>query len=168
MFTIPNILSFIRIPLALVFLQENPFYRALAIALALLSDGLDGYLARRTNNVSRFGTLLDPFSDKFFVLFICFFFINEHKLSLLDASLLVCRDFSVLLFGVFLLWKGRLKNYQFRSIWCGKITTVCQLIVLFGLTCNVPIPSYFYTVFLVLGLLAFVELIIRPMPEASK
>lgn len=47
MFTLPNLISLTRLPLALVFLQENTFYRIAALILAMLSDALDGYYARR-------------------------------------------------------------------------------------------------------------------------
>ena len=158
MFTIPNFLSFLRFPLALFFLQENPFYRALAIVIALMTDGLDGYVARKFHQKSRFGTILDPISDKFFVFFALYILINEGRLSIPEACFLICRDFSVILYGCYLAWRGRLFDYQFRAIWCGKITTVLQFTVLMCLTLQIAIPPYLYGIFALLGALALGEL----------
>ena len=111
--TWPNIFSFSRIPLAFLFLQENPPWRICAVILALLSDGLDGYLARRQRLSSKFGTLLDPFADKFFVLFAAIILIHEGRLNLWQAMAIACRDISVLLFGTYLMLNKRLFKYEF-------------------------------------------------------
>lgn len=158
--TLPNLISFSRIPLALLFLQDNPAWRLFAIILALLSDGLDGYLARRQSMTSKFGALLDPFADKFFVIFIAIILINEGRLHLWQAVALACRDISVLLFGIYLVLNKRLVKYQFRAIWCGKVTTIFQFFVLMCLTLHIAIPSPLYIMFILLGLLSLVELAI--------
>ena len=158
MATIPNIISFIRLPLALLFLQNHPLYRTIAILLAMLSDGLDGYIARRYRMTSTFGTMLDPLMDKFFVLFCLGIFIGEDRLTLWEAAAFICRDFSVLFFGVYLALKGHLSTYRFRSIWCGKVTTFLQFSILLALTFEFAIPPIAYTIFIVLGLFALVEL----------
>jgi phosphatidylglycerophosphate synthase len=159
-FTWPNLISFIRIPLAFLFLQENAAWRLVAVILALLSDGLDGYLARRQKNFSQFGTLLDPFTDKFFVIFAVIILMNEEKLLFWQAMALACRDISVLIFGFYLTLNKRLLNYQYRAIRCGKITTLLQFFVLLGLVVNIAIPSPLYIMFILLGLLSLVELAI--------
>ena len=67
-FTIPNLLSAIRlcmIPIFLVLLF-NDFNLAatLVFAVAASTDWVDGQVARRTNSVSKLGQLLDPFVDR--------------------------------------------------------------------------------------------------------
>lgn len=156
--TLSNCLSLLRFPLALVFLNSDPLLRMGAILVALITDGLDGYLARRYNQVSRLGTVLDPLADKFFVLFALYIFIGEARLSWPDAALFICRDFSVVIYGLYLALRGRLMSYQFRAIWCGKITTVLQLLILLSLSAGYPVPNIVYTLFAVLGLAALVEL----------
>jgi cardiolipin synthase (CMP-forming) len=66
--TLPNILSLVRIPLAAAFLamQGTP-ERVAIIGAAGVSDVLDGWIARRRNAVTRWGALLDPVADRFFV-----------------------------------------------------------------------------------------------------
>lgn len=156
--TLSNYLSLLRFPLALAFLKLDPFFRAGAILLALLTDGLDGYFARRFNQVSRLGTLLDPLADKFFVLFALYVFVGEGRLSWPDAALFIGRDFSVVIYGLYLAWRKRLVNYQFRAIWCGKITTVLQMSILLFLSAGYPVPDAVYTLFAVLGIAALIEL----------
>ena len=67
--TIPNILSLLRLPLALVFiLNESAIVRALIIVAAGVSDGIDGWLARKLRQDSGAGQIVDPITDKLFVL----------------------------------------------------------------------------------------------------
>ena len=67
-FTVPNIISFVRLCLVPVFLVLllNGFNVAatLLYALAAGTDWIDGQIARRTNAVSRLGQLLDPAVDR--------------------------------------------------------------------------------------------------------
>jgi CDP-diacylglycerol---glycerol-3-phosphate 3-phosphatidyltransferase len=155
---LPNILSLLRFPLAFLFLQENPLYRCLAIFLAMISDGLDGFLARKYKQTSRLGATLDPLADKFFVLFALFIFLREERLTILNATVMLSRDISVALFGLYLFLTNKLPLYQFRSIWAGKLTTFFQFIFLFSLTCGVVFSDYLYTLFAFFGIWAFIEL----------
>lgn len=156
--TIPNLISFVRIPLAFLFLEDNAMVRGIALLLAMLSDCIDGFVARYCKTTSRFGTFLDPVSDKFFVLFVLCVFIKEHKLQPLEALTMLCRDFSIIIFGFYLAWKGTLSQYQFRSIWSGKIMTSLQFVVLMALTFNYRLPASFFLSFVIIGATALVEL----------
>ena len=67
-FTIPNLFSFIRIflvlPIFYYISQNDNLMAAIYILFAFITDGLDGYLARKFDKISDFGKLLDPFADK--------------------------------------------------------------------------------------------------------
>ena len=70
-YTIPNIITFIRIfliPIILYLLfSENPNIVLIAgflFIISSVSDYFDGYLARTLNQSSKLGTLLDPIADK--------------------------------------------------------------------------------------------------------
>lgn len=156
--TIPNFISLLRIPLAILFLNGGVLVRAAAILLAMLSDGLDGYYARRYAQCSKIGTLLDPLTDKLFVIAVLSQLFFESRITWIESAILISRDFSVLLFGIYLIFTKNLTNYRFRAIWCGKVTTLLQFTVLLALTLQLPIPSYLYSVFIVLGILALFEL----------
>jgi CDP-diacylglycerol---glycerol-3-phosphate 3-phosphatidyltransferase len=157
-FTPSNILSCIRGPLAFLFIIDSPFYRTLAICLAMITDSLDGYLARKLRTTSQLGAVLDPIMDKFFVCFIIGIFLFEGSLLPWQAAAFLSRDMAVLIFGLYLTWKGKWPQVRFRSIWSGKITTTLQFLVLLCLTFRVVIPSFVYFCFMILGLLALIEL----------
>jgi phosphatidylglycerophosphate synthase len=95
MLTISNALSFSRIPLAFLFWVESPWVRLSAILLAMVSDSFDGYLARKNQSVSRFGAVLDPLADKFFVYFALSILLREGKLFFLQALAMLSRDIVV-------------------------------------------------------------------------
>ena len=66
--TIPNILSFIRIvvivPLVISFLNERFIESGIYLLISGLSDMFDGAIARKFNQVTQLGKILDPIADK--------------------------------------------------------------------------------------------------------
>jgi len=68
---IPNALSFLRIalvPVFLWFLLEEMFVSAIIVlATAGLTDFLDGYLARKLNQTTKLGKMLDPVADRLYI-----------------------------------------------------------------------------------------------------
>lgn len=159
MLTISNTLSFLRAPLAFLFLQDSPALRFLAIVLAMISDSVDGYLARRSRSASRFGAILDPAMDKFFVYFAMTVFYLEGRIGPMVMSAMLSRDFFLLLYGFLMLACGKQRQIEFRAIRWGKITTALQFLVLIALTFGVSIPWMINASFMAMGLFAFVELL---------
>jgi phosphatidylglycerophosphate synthase len=165
LFNLPNMLSLSRGGLAFLLLIDDSLVRTLAILMAMLSDGLDGYLARKLNQRSAFGAFLDPLMDKFFAAFALCIFLEEKRLNLWQAATLLCRDFSVLAFGLFLLASKKWKIFRFQSLWMGKLTTFLQFIVLMGIVNHVQFPDFFFELFILLGILAFIELSVFRLPR---
>lgn len=68
MWTIPNLLSAIRILLIPLFIylfyNGKIFYSFIVILISGITDALDGFIARRFNQISNLGKLLDPLADK--------------------------------------------------------------------------------------------------------
>lgn len=66
--TVPNLLSFLRIVMvpifAVLFMRGEYAYSVLVLALSGISDFLDGKIARRFNQISALGKMLDPLADK--------------------------------------------------------------------------------------------------------
>ncbi len=157
---LPNFLSLLRLPLALLFIKQNIALRTFIILSAMATDGLDGFLARRYNKSSQFGALLDPLMDRFFIFTLIGLFYAEGRLGPFELMALLCRDMSVMLFGLYLLVTSQISTYRFRAIWCGKATTFFQFLVFLGLTLDVTIYPTAYLVFIFIGILALVELYI--------
>jgi CDP-diacylglycerol---glycerol-3-phosphate 3-phosphatidyltransferase len=159
MFNLSNSLSLLRAPLAFVFLIERPALRFMAILLAMLTDSIDGYLARKTKTTSRFGAVLDPAMDKFFVLFALGILFMEGKVEIWQALMMVSRDFALCLFGLYLSLSGLWQTYEFRAIRWGKITTALQFVVLTWVTLSyTTVPFYLYYFFVAFALFGLYEL----------
>ncbi len=69
--TVPNLLSMLRLALVPVFmfllLSERYLSAIVVLALSSLTDYLDGYFARKFNQVTRLGQLLDPAADRLYI-----------------------------------------------------------------------------------------------------
>jgi cardiolipin synthase len=69
--TVPNLLSMLRlalVPVFLLFLLSERYLLAIVmLAAASLTDYLDGYFARKFNQVTRLGQLLDPAADRLYI-----------------------------------------------------------------------------------------------------
>lgn len=153
-----NSLSLVRAPLAFLFLQDNSTLRIIAILLAMFTDSIDGYLARRSQSESRLGAILDPAMDKFFVYFAVAALFLENKLTGWEIASMLSRDAFLCLYGLIMLASGRFKEIRIRAIRWGKITTALQFIVLISLVLNIYFPWYLFAGFALMGWLAFLEL----------
>ncbi len=129
LFTLPNLVSTSRFALALGFVAADAAPVRLAlIGVASLTDVLDGWLARRTKVVSRFGALLDPVADRFFVLGVVVSYLAGGQFTPLQAALVLFRDvMSVIGFFVArnVSW---LRTIPFKARMLGKLVTGAQLL----------------------------------------
>lgn len=156
--TVPNILSFSRIPLSFLLFSENESIRLLSVALAILTDVADGFLARKFNVSSHFGTLLDPIADKIFFSMGIISFLMRGELSIFFAGLMFARDFALALFFLRLYFTGRWASFKIQAINWGKIATSLQMIVFLALILGIPVsPIVFYS-FIGIGFGAYFEL----------
>lgn len=158
MFSLSNGLSLLRAPLALLFLFESMYLRLLAILLAMGTDALDGFLARRRRSTTQLGAILDPTMDKLFVCIVISVLLFENQLHPWQALLMLARDFALCLFGVYLTLSNKWQACQFRAIRWGKATTALQFIMLILFTLQIPVPSFVYWIFILFAVLALHEL----------
>jgi CDP-diacylglycerol--glycerol-3-phosphate 3-phosphatidyltransferase len=103
---IANILSFVRLgllPFILFFLSsDDPSHGQVAVVcmvVAFATDALDGWFARRLNQVSVFGEILDPIIDKAYTISIGLFLIVFREFPLYVATIILVRDFLILALG---------------------------------------------------------------------
>jgi cardiolipin synthase (CMP-forming) len=123
--TVPNILSFARIALipAFCWLSANERTRLwgiLLFAVVVSTDWVDGYVARRTGQVSELGRILDPVADRLAIGAGLLTFAISGIFPFWAALLILVRDVTLLLGGAALLW-GRDIRVEVR--WIGKIAT---------------------------------------------
>lgn len=99
---LPNFLTLVRILLipvfVVVFLAPTPDRSVLAAVIftvAAVTDLLDGYIARRTGQVTKLGKLLDPLADKLLVLSALILLVNIDRVTALVALLIIARELAV-------------------------------------------------------------------------
>jgi cardiolipin synthase len=142
--TLPNFITLVRLaalPFFLVCISDGRFDIALAIFVAAgLSDGIDGFLARRLDMKSALGAYLDPIADKVLLMSSYLFlaipsYPARMKVPVWLAVMVLSRDFLVMLVGLLLILASGKK--RFPPSWAGKVTTVVQIVtVLFVLCAN--------------------------------
>ncbi len=113
------------IALLLLFFPEKwpSFVAAFIFLLAALSDGLDGYLARRGNMVSNVGKLLDPLADKLLVCTALIMLIPLNRVSAWIVAVIIGREMVVTtLRGV-----SAANGVVIAANWTGKLKAFTQL-----------------------------------------
>jgi cardiolipin synthase len=155
---LPNIICILRIalvwPIAAA-LADREYLIALALFIvAGLSDGVDGYLAKRFNWTSDLGKLLDPLADKSLLVTV---FVEAAWLGLAPwwlTSAVVARDVLIGLGAmVFRLWFGPLRG---RPTISSKINTAMQLLYPVALLVNAAMSFPPHEVLDALAILVFI------------
>lgn len=132
--TVPNALSLSRLVLAAAFpAVSEPGRRLVLVALAAASDWLDGWLARRGGTASRGGAILDPVTDRVFVLTALSTFLFEGALTGAQYAVLLARDFMTAVGFLVARSVSWLRPVEFKARTLGKVVTALQLAVLFAL-----------------------------------
>lgn len=170
--TIPNILTFVRMALIPVFaslLYYGYYQWALFVFFfAGISDGIDGFIARRFNQQSSLGTILDPIADKllmttaFIILTLPHILPADNKhfpVPFWVTAAVIGRDILIVTvaLSIFIMTDFR----SFKPSWLGKASTVVQIsavgIILFATV--VPYFSGYYlpTVYFLVALFAFLS-----------
>lgn len=139
--TIPNIITVFRlvlVPLVILAILQGAWGAAFAMfVIAGVSDGVDGYIARRFDMRSEFGAMIDPLADKALLisLFVTLAVVGEIPTWI--AVLVVFRDAMILM--AFVVAGQLTRPMEVRPLTISKVNTALQI-------------GY---VALVLGLLAF-------------
>ncbi|MBQ6808100.1 MAG: CDP-alcohol phosphatidyltransferase family protein [Firmicutes bacterium] len=123
-FSIPNLISLFRLLMIPFILWAYANGRAtLAVSLIILSgisDGVDGFIARRFNQITELGKLLDPFADKLtqiaVAIILCYSFTSVIPL----VVILVVKELLMLLLGLRMMKNGA---KVISAKWWGKVST---------------------------------------------
>lgn len=131
--TIPNLLTLSRLPLsALLFLCIAQGWWMLAFVtftIASITDGLDGWLARKLNQASVFGRTFDPLVDKVMVGGAFIFLMPVPGAGLMPWMVTIVIAREILVTGI----RGYIETLgkKFGADWFGKLKMILQCVVLF-------------------------------------
>ena len=99
---VPNVLTLMRIMLVPVLvvalLDETPngdTIAAIVFAIAALTDGLDGYIARSREAVTTFGKVMDPIADKLLIAAALISLVSLDRVAAWVAMVIIAREFAV-------------------------------------------------------------------------
>jgi CDP-diacylglycerol--glycerol-3-phosphate 3-phosphatidyltransferase len=123
---LPTVLTLSRIILIPVFVftvYPHPVFGTLIFGIASLTDFLDGYLARRSGQITKFGIILDPIADKFLVISALIVLVDMERLAAWIAITIIVREFLVTGLRVVALSK----NIVIPAETGGKIKTTLQI-----------------------------------------
>jgi CDP-diacylglycerol--glycerol-3-phosphate 3-phosphatidyltransferase/cardiolipin synthase len=147
--TIPNILTLVRIilipVLVLVFyspLEWSYQISAAIFGLAALTDWLDGYLARRLQQLSVFGAFLDPVADKLMVTVALVLLVqdNPSPLFAVPAAVIVGREIAISALREWMSEIGERTKVAVSII--GKVKTTIQMIAILLLLYKLPLGPF--------------------------
>jgi cardiolipin synthase len=139
-FNLPTALTWMRIVMIPLFVgvyyfppdwlslpQQNLIATVLFTAAAI-TDLLDGYLARKLNQVSAFGAFLDPVADKLMVAAALIVLVDLSRLDAVIAVIIIGREIAISALREWMALLGAAKGIAVSFI--GKIKTVAQMVAI--------------------------------------
>lgn len=104
--TIPNLISLLRLFGGIAFIPLNNYYRFSDLAILIIivgawfTDILDGYVARKMNQISDSGKFIDPVADKIFVFALVINFYISGRVELGYLVIVILRDLLIMAGGL--------------------------------------------------------------------
>ena len=184
--TLPNLVTLLRILLIPLIVgifyvpdawlaDEGKNIAATAVFIvAAVSDWLDGYLARRLNQMSAFGAFLDPVADKLVVIGALVVLLKLGRVDMVVGLIIIGREIAISALREWMATVGRSRNVAVAFI--GKLKTVLQMIAiplllfedrLFGLVdCYAlgTVMIYIAAVLTVVSMLYYLRRAMAPVP----
>lgn len=134
----PNTITFSRIALIPAFVplllvrEEYQYGSQIAFglfALLSLTDGIDGYVARSRNKITRLGIFLDPLADKLLVTAALVALVELQEIAAWVVVVILSREFAVT--GLRLIASS--EGVVIAAHWLGKLKTVAQIALVLAL-----------------------------------
>lgn len=126
---LPNLITISRIglaPVLILLLKEQEYAASLAVfVIAGVSDGLDGFIAKRFHFESRLGSILDPIADKILLLSS---YVMLTMLSHLPFWIMLTVAFrDLLIVGGYLIYTSMIGPVHMKPSWLSKFNTFLQI-----------------------------------------
>ena len=156
--TISNYISFLRLLLGIpIFIlldnvNESYSYRIIIAALCLFAfftDLLDGYIARKLNQVSELGKIIDPLADKILVAIVIIKLFQINEIPTYYFWIIIFRDIIILAGGIFV---SRKIGKVLPSNLLGKITVLSISLFILSVILNLKEHWIFYDSLLIISL----------------
>ena len=150
---IPNGISVLRLvlvlPIAFLIIEENHIGAFLLLAVSGLSDGLDGFIARRYGWVTAFGKLIDPLADKLMMMTTTLTLGLLGQFPVMLMVLIIVKDLTIL--GGFFPYTILAGFPRIQPNFLGKGTMAAQIFLLASVLLNLvfpgTLPELFFDVF---------------------
>ncbi|MFN3551108.1 MAG: CDP-alcohol phosphatidyltransferase family protein [Endomicrobiia bacterium] len=165
-FTLPNIVSFLRLISVIIFLllfyYGRIYYAIIILIFSAITDLLDGFLARVLNQQTPIGSFLDPLADKILVIVTFTIFMIKNYIPWWFFSIIIVREI--------LVSSGWIVIYQYKSTittkprFSGKVSIFFQMTTMVLVIFNLYFKNYFlltfiHKLFLITSFLAIVSII---------
>ena len=140
--TISNLLSVSRAvlawPMVIAVLNEDVMWILIVCFIAALTDMLDGWAARKFNQVTEWGKIFDPVADKIYIIAFVVVLLAMGKIPVWFLAIVISRDIFILIGGLYLTKK---LGYVISSEMSGKLAITILAFELLGLACGVAFAA---------------------------
>ncbi|KAB3526736.1 CDP-diacylglycerol--glycerol-3-phosphate 3-phosphatidyltransferase [Alkaliphilus serpentinus] len=131
-----TILRILLVPIFMIFLLNRiPYGVAIATAifiLAAITDTLDGYIARKNNQITTFGKFIDPLADKLLVSAALISLVQMGRLSAWVVVIIIAREFTISVLRAVAAAEG----IVMAASWWGKLKTITQILAIIFIMIN--------------------------------
>ncbi len=125
---IPMIIGLYYLPPAVLSEEGKNIAASGVFILAAVTDWLDGYLARKLNQMSAFGAFLDPVADKLIVVGALVVLLQLERVDALVALIVIGREIAISALREWMAKVGQAKSVAVAFI--GKLKTVSQMVAI--------------------------------------
>ena len=158
LWNVPNVISSSRVVLAIAFVLINDTpTRIILIAVAALTDFLDGLVARLSDQRSVVGALLDPIADRLFVLAAVSAYLLNGLLTTGQYFIFISRDIATAIGFIVARIIPWLRPVTFRARLLGKAVTVLQLATLMAVLLQPSATSWLIVAIAVLSTMSIFD-----------
>lgn len=137
-FTIPNFLTFTRIILTIsfivLFLEEQILKSIILLGLSIVTDFLDGFLARILKQKTKFGSFIDPLADKILIITTLLILISKNILPWWFFTIVISRE--ILVSAGWLITYQHTMSLSAKPRFLGKVSVGLEMIVMILIILN--------------------------------